>query len=228
MGRPGPQPRRTMALAAEAAAPMPEERPAAELYRYDLPRPVSLADGTEVQVPLLAAQGVAVERRYRLEGLATATSGADEAGPVSARVLLDLANEQAAGLGRPLPAGVVRVYGGGEAAGLFLGAARIPHTPAGERLELAIGGAFDVTGRARTTGFERISQRAYELAREVVVGNAKAEPVAVEVVGRFPHDWRIIEESHPHETETAAQPLWRLRVPAEGETTLSYRVRVSR
>ena len=51
--------------------------------------------------------------------------------------------------------------------------------------------------------------------------------VEVAVVGDMPPGWSLREESHPHEPESANRVLWRLAVPAGGETVLTYRVRVS-
>lgn len=225
---PQPRQRAVSAMAEAAAAPMPEERAVADVHRYDLPRAVSLADGERVQVPLVAAEGVAFERRYRLQGLATAAPQPDRTEPSSASVRLDVENAEAAGLGRPLPAGVVRVYAAGADGGLFLGGDRIEHTPEDGTLKLSIGAAFDVTGWTRLTDYERIGERTYEVAREVTVHNARDRAVTVEVVGSFPRDWRMLRESHGHELESQQQPVWPLEVPAGGETTLAYRVRVSR
>ncbi|MFP3435073.1 hypothetical protein SB781_35520, partial [Paraburkholderia sp. SIMBA_061] len=86
--------------------------------------------------------------------------------------------------------------------------------------------AFDVTGTARQTAFEQLGERAYESAQEVVVRNAKEEAVTVQVLGDFPPDWEMRSESHPHDTRDATTPVWTLEVPAGGETTLTYRVRV--
>jgi hypothetical protein len=38
----------------------------------------------------------------------------------------------------------------------------------------------------------------------------------------------MVSESQPHTAETATRPVWRVAVPAEGEATLTYRVRVQR
>jgi len=59
-----------------------------------------------------------------------------------------------------------------------------------------------------------------------VVRNAKDSAVEVRLIGRMPHGWRILRESAPHESETANRIVWLLNVPAGGEATLSYRLRV--
>jgi hypothetical protein len=47
------------------------------------------------------------------------------------------------------------------------------------------------------------------------------------VVEQFPADWRILQESLPHQKTDARTAAWSLAVPAKGETKLTYRVRVS-
>src|SRR3546814_6957819 len=109
-----------------------------------------------------------------------------EIGPVNAALILELANDADLGLGAPLPAGTLRVYGpggetaGGDGAALFLGADSISHTPEGEKARVTLGEAFDVTARAERTLYEKLSDRSYETGKQITVKNAKAE--AVEVV----------------------------------------------
>ncbi len=213
-----------------AAAPrqMPEARAAADRYLYELPRPIDLGRNETRQVPLLEADEVTVTQSYRFPDLVSAQPSNGEIGPIHAELLLTLENEAAQGLGRPLPAGAVRVYqpiaGGGE---IFAGADEIGHAAEGESLELRLGRAFDVTARARHTGFERLSDRSFESAQEIVVENAKGRPVTVEIAGSFPNGWRIVEESVPHVREGGNRVAWTLEVPAGGSATLRYRVRVA-
>lgn len=217
-----------------AASPAPVAQPIGDQHLYSLQRRISLANRQTKQVGLLDASAVAVEKEYRFENLIAAYGGAEEIGPVKARVVLTFDNEEDSGLGRALPAGVVRVYQAGpgegpaEAAPVFLGEDRIAHSAEGEEIRLDTGSAFDVTGRSRHTAFERISNKTYETAQEVTVENAKDEAIEVIVVGQMPPGWRMLEESLPHVAETANRLAWTLQVPAGGEAKLSYRVRVTR
>jgi len=230
------QPRLAMEATAMAAPAMPAPAQAvSDRYVYDVPRPVDLRDRETKQIVLLAARGVTAAREYRFTGLVGGQPGPEKSGPVNAEIRLTLENTEAAGLGRPLPGGVVRVYeatgagtGGGDAGGgaLFIGEDRLRHSAVGEKIELTLGRAFDVTGEAHLTAFDRLSNRSYELAREAVVRNAKDTPVAVRLVADMPRGWRILQESAAHESESANRIVWPLTVPAGGEATLSYRLRV--
>ena len=42
----------------------------------------------------------------------------------------------------------------------------------------------------------------------------------------IPGDWRMIESSHEHEKVAAHMAEWQVKVPAEGEAELNYRVLV--
>ncbi|RDD60722.1 DUF4139 domain-containing protein [Ferruginivarius sediminum] len=212
---------RTMAMAAESKAAVPEAETRADLKVYPLKRPVTLRPGSRVQRPLLAAEGVAVERRYRIEGLAIAQPFGGER-EASARLRLLVPDTRKAGLGQALPAGTVRVYDGE----VFRGAQAVGDTPLGSELALDLGAAFDITAKARQKVFERIGERAYETAQEIVLKNAKDRDVTVRIIGRFPPEWTMLSESHPHEAETATQPVWTIDVPSGGAATLTYRVRV--
>ena len=212
---------------------MSEAAAAADRYVYSLGRPVSLARGETKQIPLMSAQGVTVAREYRFEGLVNVRHGVEEIGPVNAAIVLELENDPDLGLGAPLPAGTVRVYGppesdgeSGESGILFLGADAVAHTPEGETARLTIGQAFDVTARAERTVDERLSGHVYEAGQKITVQNAKDETVEVVVAGSLPRGWTMREESLPHQKDSANRVSWRLIVPAGGEAELTYRVRV--
>jgi hypothetical protein len=60
----------------------------------------------------------------------------------------------------------------------------------------------------------------------VVLKNAKKEAVTVVVREPVPGDWSMISESQPHTKAASGIAEWKIRVPADGEAALTYRVRV--
>lgn len=223
-----PVQRGVVAMAAEMA-PGVAEAPAGDYRRFAVERPVDLARGARTQVALLSAVDVPVERIYRLSGRPSMTRPAPSPAPVPVDVLIAFANAEAAGLGLPLPAGTLRVYSTGTDAA-FLGEAPLPATPKNERAELLIGRAFDVTARRSVTDYREEGPRnalAIETTQRIVLSNAKAEPVTVEVVESPLGEGNLFEESQRHEALSALQHVWRVAVPANGSATLSYRVRVN-
>ncbi len=188
-----------------------------------------MANRETKQVRLFSASGVTAVKEYRFETLVNNMSqGQGEIGPISAAITLVIQNTALSGLGRPLPAGTLRVYRTGAPGGrLFVGADRIGHKAEGDKVELHLGGAFDVTGKARRTAFEKLSRRSFEFAEEVTISNAQDETVTVRVIGQMPRGWKMLSESAPHKRESAHRIVWTLQVPGKGATKLNYRMRVS-
>ncbi len=149
---------------------------------------------------------------------------------------IELINSREQGLGLPLPRGVVRVYKRDQDGGLqFVGEDRVDHTPIKERIRLNLGRAFDVTATRRQIDFRILEQqgegrereaRSFESAYEIILSNARNEPVHVFLEERIPGEWNILEESVPHQRAASGLATWDVEVPAEGSRTLSYRVKV--
>ncbi|HEY0634681.1 MAG TPA: DUF4139 domain-containing protein [Gammaproteobacteria bacterium] len=218
--------------AAMPAAPMVSEEALFEYHLYTLERPTTIADNQTKQVALLNAAGVAARKQLVLEGQNHYYfSSMGELGQkLKLDVMLEFDNNSAAHLGMPLPKGIVRVYkrdASGNAQ--FVGEDAIDHTAKNETVRLKLGQSFDVTADKTQTDFR--SQKGtgrkseYESAYRIVLKNAKNSPAMVTVREPIPGDWKMVEESHPHQKVAAAVAQWQLTVPAEGQLTLSYRVR---
>jgi len=223
--------REAMTMAADAAGappPMAQEE-LFEYHLYTLGRPTTIADNQTKQVALLAGDGIPVVKEYRLVNIGTAYNYAvGDMARVNPTVRIAFDNEEADHLGVPLPKGIVRVYKNDSAGqALFVGEDSVDHTPKGETVHLDLGQAFDVTAQPKQTDFERLSDRVFEAAFEIEIKNAKAQEVTVVVAEQFPANWRVLDESHPHEKVQAFQAEWKVPVPAEGSTVLKYRVRVT-
>jgi hypothetical protein len=222
--------RRAEMLATAPAQPAPAmvEEALFEYHLYTLGRPTTIAENQTKQVALLSGAGIPVRKEYRFVNVTSAYHyQAAELPRANATVRISFDNKEADRLGLPLPRGIVRVYKDDSAGqALFVGEDRIDHTPKGETVRLSLGQAFDVTAQPKQTDFERIGERVYEAAFEIELKNAKSEPVTVKVIENFPARWRILEESHAHARTNAFQAEWAVPVPADGSTTLAYRVRV--
>jgi hypothetical protein len=59
-----------------------------------------------------------------------------------------------------------------------------------------------------------------------VLKNAKKDAQTVIVREPVPGDWSMLEQSHKHAKVAAGTAEWKIQVPAEGSTTLRYRVLV--
>jgi hypothetical protein len=212
--------------AAPAAAP-PEREELSDLHLYTLPQKVSLPEDTVKQVALLSADDVAVSREYISERAIWRYARRTEKEESHPEVRLTFINAAGKGPGQPLPAGLARIFavdaGGAQR---LVGEARIPHTPVGGEVRLSPARAFDITVTRRQTDFAKVAESVVETAFSITIKNAKAEPVTVIVRETIDSAWEMLSESQPHTKETASQPTWKVAVPAGGEATLTYKVRL--
>lgn len=222
---------RDMALAAAPAPKMVTETGFTEYHHYALERPTSVAPGETKQVELFAARSVGVAKRYETTGAPHWLRGPqrDQGKDVPVRVFLDVANTQKNALGRTLPGGVVRFYAptaGGAPA--LVGEDRIAHTPEGKTLELQVGDAFDVTATRTQTDFRLVSQEPWqaESAYEVTLRNQREDAVTVRVREPMFGQWEVLSSSLPSKKLDATTVAFDVPVPAGGEATLTWRVRV--
>ena len=207
-----------------------EERTFFEYHLYDLPRPTTIKNNQTKQIRLLESATVRTEKTYRLAGAPwyyTQRYGGEKGLKVG--VYQEFENRERDGLGVPLPAGTVRLYKADADGTLQLvGEDRIDHTPRDERVVLKVGEAFDVVADRRQAEFDVIaSGHVWESAYEVVIRNHKQEAVTVQVVEPMPGDWRMLSNSHDFEKLDAFTVRFDVRVPAGGESTLTYRIRIT-
>jgi hypothetical protein len=214
-----------------AAAPRMSQQALFEYHLYTLERPTTIADNQTKQVALLHATGTPVTKELVLAGEPHYYgSSAGEIGrKLKVGVFVEFDNREAAGLGLPLPKGVVRVYQrDAQGRAQFIGEDRIDHTPKNEKVKLRLGNAFDVTADKKQTDFrvrETAGKRdAHESAYEIVLRNAKDEAVTVTVREPVPGDWTMLQESQRHTKVAAGTASWQVSVPAGGSRTLTYRV----
>jgi hypothetical protein len=230
-------PQEEMVLVEKAmATPQVEERALFEYHLYEVQRPVTVRDNQTKQIEFASGTNVSAEKFFVYDGAGTAYWGW---GPVTdpgygtssnpkVNVMLEFRNEEEAGLGIPLPKGTVRVYqedvGGGSE---FIGEDAIDHTPKDESIRLYLGDAFDIVGERKQTNFRKLGDRAIEESYEITLRNHKEEDVEVRVVEHLSRwsEWEIIEEGAPHNKLDAQTAEWRVEVPADGETTVTYTVR---
>jgi hypothetical protein len=223
-----------MVMAETALASGMAEESMFEYHLYSLGRPTTIKEKQSKQVSLMHAGDVRVQKEFVLKGRDYYYSNrAGELGrKMKVGVFVELHNTKQAGLGQPLPAGVMRVYKKDSSGSLqFVGEDRIEHTPVNESIRLKLGDAFDVTADRKQTDFKKLAgfsryNYVFESAFEIVLKNGKDEAVTVRVVEPVPGDWQIISESAPHKKETSGTAVWQVQVPPKSSTTLIYRVQV--
>ncbi|MBI4808290.1 MAG: DUF4139 domain-containing protein [Nitrosomonadales bacterium] len=205
-----------------------------EYHLYTLDRPTTIAENQTKQVSLLAASAIPARKELLLRGANYYyhSSYGNLGQKMKVAVFVEFDNKEASHLGMPLPKGIIRVYkkdGAGNAQ--FVGEDSIDHTPKNEKVRIKLGESFDVTADKKQTDFKALPNPAkgnsmYESAFEIVLKNAKNEAVTVTVQEPIPADWKMQSESHKHAKAASNTAIWRIAVPAEGSTKLSYRVQV--
>jgi hypothetical protein len=136
---------------------------------------------------------------------------------------------------RPLPAGTVQLYQADSTGRLQLvGEAHSDHTAPGRELRVQSGDAFDVTAERVQTDYNQeqlappkrgmAPRQRITAAYKVTITNAKSEAVTVDVREARTGVWRVTESSLPPDKLSATEMRFRVPVPANGETTLTYTI----
>jgi hypothetical protein len=226
-------------VVADAAAPGFEEKSFFEYHLYTLWRPATIPNNSTKQIELFdsAARVPAKKQLVYYGGDFGGYYGAPmidrEIGPASntkVDVWLKFRNDKDSGMGMPLPAGRIRVSQQDKADGSleFIGEDTIDHTPKDEDVRVRLGTAFDVVGERRQTDFLLNSKgRVMEEAFEIKLRNHKEQPVEVVVRENLYRwsQWSLIQQSQPSEKKDARTIEFPVRVAADGEATVAYRVR---
>lgn len=217
-------------MMAEAATPVAEES-LLEYHLYTLDRPTTLAENQTKQVALLSASNVPARKELVLRGADYyyQSSYGDLGTRMKVGVFIEFDNKEVSKLGIPLPKGVMRVYkkdSNGNAQ--FVGEDNIDHTPKNEVVRLKLGESFDVTADKKQTNFKVLPKpqkghSAFESAYEITLKNAKKEKMTVVVQEPISGDWTITSESQPHKKVNSHLAVWKVEIPAESNTTLSYK-----
>ncbi|MBK6908914.1 MAG: DUF4139 domain-containing protein [Rhodocyclaceae bacterium] len=199
-----------------------------DYHLYSFERPTSIADNQTKQLALLSASSIPVSREYLLAG--NDYYYRERYGQIGQKlkpaVFVEFANKGGE-LGKPLPAGVVRVYAkDSQGAAQFVGEDKIEHTAKNETVKLKLGEAFDITAERKQTNYKRIADNVIESSYRIELRNARDETVTVRVQEPLPGDWEMIQESHKHSKESARVAAWPITVPAGGSSVLDYTVRV--
>lgn len=216
---------------AMGAAPKAEQFTEEALYEYhmySLDRQTNIKDKETKQISLLSASNVPVTKKFVFdpERRGWYYYSGDSTERKKVKVMLEFKNSEDQGMGMPLPKGTVRVYKEDSQGKLqFVGEDRIDHTPKDEELSLLTGYAFDIVGEKKTTKEERISDRCREYSYEVELRNHKDSAVTVYAVEHTSGDSELINSSHSHEQKDAYTYEFPVKVPADGEATLTYTIR---
>ena len=213
------------------ALPQMSQEAFSDYHLYTLGRKTTINNAETKQVSMLGATRFPVQKRYVVDGQAFYYRNVQHPGaPIKdvVQVYYQFKNEAQAGLGMPMPAGVIRVYQSDSKGGVqFVGEDRINHTPKDETLNLKIGNAFDVVCERKQTDFQKIASGVYEVEYEITLRNHKAAPITVQVNEPVGGTWRMLQASHTWTKSEAWAAQFTVPVAVDGTSVLRYRVRVT-
>ncbi len=197
-------------------------------YLYPLPGRTTLASNQTKQVGFVDARNVDAKKVYEYRHYGFNTNSE----PQNVDVRVAFSNSKASGLGEALPKGIIRVYTKDQKGqAQFIGEDNIPHIAGGSDISLKIGEAFDVTARPILKSNTRVSKRKTDHEMQYIVRNAKKEDVDVLITQKlwgWNTTYKVLDESIKSTMPDAWSRQWKVRVPAEGETTLTFKIRETR
>ena len=205
-----------------AGAPPPPPPPAAMAERggyeaveerlgdvrlYRVPIAVTVAGKSQKQVALLRQPSVKIASILRLRP----PPGAFET-PLER--VLTTRNETSAGLGLPLPAGKVALFGERNGRRILIGEGRIDDYTIGEKVEIPVATATGV--RARQTAFASEDGGGYLLTLTNDLPRPQVTEIELPLTARALRGGRLVKRD--------GWTLWRVTVPANGTSELRYRL----
>jgi hypothetical protein len=217
------------AVTREAEAQGFKEEGFFEYHLYTLAQPTSVMNNEQKQVTLLEGHDVKVDKRLVFFGQQYYFRG--QYGQVVSNqkvgVFLDIKNEEKNHLGIALPKGIVRVYKADKSgAKQFIGEDSIDHTPRDEKIRIKMGESFDVVGDRKQTSYHLYGTCSSDSEWEISLRNHKDTADEVEIVEPAGGDWEILSSSEPANKKDAHTFTFTVKVPARGETKVTYKVRV--
>jgi len=194
-------------------------------YIYPLPGRTTLATKQSKQISFVDADAVIAKKVYEYypNGFQTIQN------PQSVDSRIAFSNSKVGGLGEALPKGTVRVYSKDKRGkSQFVGESEIGHMAAGSDISMKIGEAFDITVKPTKVKETKVSRYVMDTEMKYEVRNAKSEPVTVYIHHNFPgwfNKWTILEENMKSKDRDAYSKVWAVKVPANGEKDLTFKIR---
>jgi hypothetical protein len=204
-----------------------------DLQAYNVAKPSDIVQDQMNRLMLLSSEKVPIVKEYRavMPGL-SAYGYSDYGTPDQSRGVVQMAfhfmNSAKAGLGSPLPAGILRVYGQDQSGSKrYLGAADVWNAPKDAKVDVTLANAFDLYTMRKVTGSKRMNKHTVRKSVEVTIHNAKAADADVLVFQGFDGKFKVVDESIKHDSPDASDVRWKAHVPAGKEIVLKFSADVS-
>ena len=194
-----------------------------DFHIYPLPEATTIAANQTKQVAFIDAPNVQARKVY----LVRAGGYGSNPTPQGADVHLRFSNSEAAGLGRALPQGTLRLYArDSQGRSQFIGEDGIGHTPEGSDMSVRVGSAFDVTWQPTLEATESGTLGGVTNRMRYAFRNARDTPVTLVFVHSCGNpENRLTDASHEARRLDALTYEWTLTLPAKGSTDLTFSIR---
>ena len=207
-----------------------QEQQLFEYHLYTLQRPATIKDKEIKQLSLLESPKVMFKKRLIIDslrdfGVYYPSEGEIGGGNIKPQVRVEFVNDEASGLGIPLPAGKFRIYQRDTSGSVqLLGEDTIQHTPRNEKLSLLVGNAFDIVANRKRLNFQVVGPSQFREEFEVEVRNRKTTSETVELLERHYGDWTVEKTSEPFTKEDANTMRYTLNLKPNEVRKVTYTV----
>ncbi|HEY9775941.1 MAG TPA: hypothetical protein V6C81_19415 [Planktothrix sp.] len=221
------------AMAPGAGAPLAADAAPASVQSlgeqklYTLPGKVDINVGENKQIPLLSAHDIPVDREYYFT-----PEGDSDGNKQSVNMRLHVTNDSKHNLGKPLPAGSVRLYQADAKGNLQLtGTARVNDVAVGEKFNLELGTSTDLKFSTKVLSDTQdprpkdpqATQPLFETqVVEVTVFNSKDKDVTVNLRQYVQVGGSLTQTSQPFVQENATSMYAPVVVPHNGQMVVRY------
>lgn len=219
-----------------------EEQKVGEFHLYTLPGRHRLSPGVLTSVALFEPASATATKSFVVRA-SVSYSGywpqSGDEGEVPVSVFYTVPRTRRTPFGdAPLPGGAARIFQADSAGRLqLIGEAGIDHTAPGEELRINAGSAFDIVAKRIQTDWSQGTEpvpnaprrtRTFVIAAYAdTVRNQSAAAVDVDLLIERGGDWRVVESSLPVEKLSSTRSRFRVKVPAGGETVVTYRIKAT-
>lgn len=217
----------TEAVQADGA---PREESFSQFHLYTVPGRADLAAGATRQLSLLSASKLMVRQELssRFSGGVHQRSGKVDQG-IDTTLLF--ANTAKAGLGKPMPGGLMRVFMPSSDGSLILaGESSLPHTGVGGEVKLSLGRSFDVQAERVQTEFTRLGKRSVKMGWRISVTNGKDKPQSLKLTDAYPGQWEVVAADRKYTKPDAGSLAFDVTVPPTPDgkpLVINYTVQVT-
>jgi len=214
-------------LEAESA---PDEAPEfaqenlSEYYLYTLDQPTTIGYNQTKQVQLFQSENVSIKKYFVFENLPMYEGNEKHFNNAAVKYIFK--NTKKNNLGRPLPAGTVRVFkADSKGRQQLLGEDTIDHTPENEDIKLKTGEAFDVVANGKRTSYEvfKISN-GNKTSYSAEIRNRKKEDIEVRFYATLGGDWNITKSTHKFVKESSTKTYADVPLKAGETVNVEYTV----